>query len=66
LVIGLVVFICHYTHHLRGFQQSIPISDTFWPVNLVECELVIQQAEREDKPEQEWSAMGTNGRNGDV
>jgi hypothetical protein len=44
----------------------VPISDNYWPVNLVECELVIQQAEREDKPEQEGSTMGTSGRSGAV
>jgi hypothetical protein len=35
----------------------VPISDNFWLVNLVE---------REDQPKQEWSARGTNGRNGVV
>jgi len=44
----------------------VPVSGNYWPVNFVEFELVIQQAEREDKPEQEWSAMGTNGRKGAV
>jgi hypothetical protein len=41
----------------------VPVSGDFWPVNLVECELVIQQAERENKPEQEWWELGMNEEN---